>query len=85
MANVYSKTARKNAKGVVFAFGRSKAFEGKAPAEGGYMIFKLCENYAGHVRGGFAKTWRYTDTELSYEDAVKVMNKKLGREEFTTK
>lgn len=80
--SVYTKTARKNAKGVVFAFGRKDSLDGKPTEMGGYMIWKLCENYDGKVRGGMRKTWRYTDENLSYEDAIKTMNRKLGREEF---
>lgn len=82
---IYTKTARKNAKGVVFAFGRRDGMDGKPVADGGYMIFKLCENYNGQVHGGISKTWRYTDENLSYEDAIKKMNKKLGRNEFIPK
>lgn len=80
--SVYSKTAHKNAKGTVFAFGRTDSLDGHPTEKGGYMIFKLCKNYDGKVHGGIRKTWRYTDSNLSYQDAIKIMNKKLGREEF---
>lgn len=71
MATVYTKKAHKSAKGVWFAPGKSE--------DGSYMVFKLCENYAGHVRGGIAKTWRVSGEGLSLDEAKALMEKKVGR------
>jgi hypothetical protein len=69
MATVYSKQARKSAKGVIYAPGKSAK---------GYMLFKLCENYAGHCRGGITKTWRYVADGLTLEEAKGLFEKRLG-------
>lgn len=84
-ASIYTKTAMKNSKGVIYAFGRDKELETQSPNAGGYYIFKLCENYDGRAPGGISKTWRYVAKDLSYIEAVKLMNKRLGREEFIIK
>jgi hypothetical protein len=70
MAQVYSKQARKNAKGVFYAPGKS---------ESGYMLFRLCENYDSRAHGGISKTWRYVAKGLSLEEAKAKFEKLLGR------
>jgi len=80
--SVYAKTARKNTKGTTYAFGRVSALDGLPTEQGGYAIYRLHVNYAPHLRGGLAKTWRVSAENLAYPEAVKLMNKKLGREEF---
>lgn len=35
-----------------------------------FEVWKLCENYARHVRGGIAKTWRYVEKGMT-EDAAR--------------
>lgn len=69
MADIYVKQARKSAKGVIYAPGKSAD---------GYLIFKLCENYAGHVPGGIAKSWRYVARGLSLDEAKALFEKRLG-------
>lgn len=69
MAQVFTKQARKSSKGTVFAPGKS---------ESGYLIFKLCENYDGQVRGGIRKTWRYVADRLTLEQAKTEFEKRLG-------
>jgi hypothetical protein len=69
MAQVYTKQARKSVKGAVFAPGKNAS---------GYMIFKLCENYNGKVRGGIEKTWRFTNEKLTLEQAKEIFQSKLG-------
>jgi hypothetical protein len=34
-----------------------------------YGVYKLCENYASHCKGGMAKTWRYVAKNMAFEDA----------------
>ena len=34
-----------------------------------YSVYKLCENYCRHVKGGIAKSWRYVEKNLSLESA----------------
>lgn len=67
---VFSKQSHRSAKGVVFAPGQSAK---------GYMVYKLCENYSGSVRGGSTKTWRYIADGLTLEEAKALMEKRVGR------
>ena len=79
---IYVKTATKSPSGKVYAFGRDDKLDGKPTSEGGYQVWRLCENYAGHVRGGIAKTWRYVDRNMSFEDAIELLNKKVKHVAF---
>jgi hypothetical protein len=82
-ASVYKKTARKNKSGKsTFAFGRRKKLDGQPKEKGGYFVWKLSQNYDGKVKGGIRNSWAQVAKDLSYSDAVKLMNKKLGRKEF---
>tara|TARA_R110000823_G_scaffold133468_2_gene262186 strand:- start:721 stop:972 length:252 start_codon:yes stop_codon:yes gene_type:complete len=60
---------------------------------GNFLVCKLCENYAGHVRGGIVKTWRICTTHprqsakefdimarngLARAEAFDLYNKKIG-------
>lgn len=69
MSTIYTKQARRSSKGVIFAPGKD---------EEGYLIFKLCENYSGQVRGGISKTWRYIAKGLTLEQAKALFEKRLG-------
>ena len=82
--SVYKKTATqaKNKSKWVYAFGRDKKLDGQPTEKGGYVVWKLEKRYAGHVKGGIAKNWAYVGKDLSYEDSVKLMNKKLGYKAF---
>ena len=81
---VYDKTATyaKNKSKTIYAFGRDKKLDGQPKEKGGYVLWQLQKRYAGHVRGGIAKNWAYVKKDLSYSDAVKLMNKKLGFKGF---
>lgn len=72
MATVFTKQARRNAKGTIFAPGRDTATSGK------YWIFKLCENYDGRVRGGMRKSWSYIARDLTLDEAKALFEKKIG-------
>lgn len=69
MTRVFTKQAKKSKKGIVFAPGKN---------DRGYMIFKLCENYNGRVRGGVEKTWRYVAENLSLDQAKAEFERRLG-------
>ena len=81
-ASVYKKTATKSKKGKIFAFGRDDNLHGKDKSLGGYSVWALCENYSGHVRGGISRTWRYLEKDMSFDDAVNLMNRRLGYKGF---
>lgn len=76
MAQVFTKAAVKNSKGVWFAPGKADVSQEGYADRNDYMVFKLCENYAGHVRGGIAKTWRYIERDLSLEECKALLSKK---------
>jgi hypothetical protein len=67
---VYVNQAHKSANGVLFALGKSAK---------GYMVYKLCKNYDGSVRGGIRKTWRYVADGLTLEEAKALIEKRVGR------
>ena len=83
-ASVYKKTATKakNKEGTIYAFGRDKKLDGQPEEKGGYIVWKLSQNYAGDVRGGISKKWVYVKKDLAYSDAVKLMNKRLKYKAF---
>lgn len=81
-ASIYKNTATKAKSGKVYAFGRRENLDGKSIKLGGYYVFRLCENSANHMRGGIAKTWRYVERDLSFKDAVALMNRRLGYKGF---
>jgi hypothetical protein len=92
MATVYTKQARKNDKGVIFA-------PGKDEKTGRYFVFRLCENHDGKVRGDIRKTWRVVSpwtrkpktleeskaefraiqNGLTLDEAKKLFEKKVGK------
>ncbi len=41
-----------------------------------FAVYKLCENYAGHIKGGIAKTWRYVAKDLTLDAATILFNKR---------
>ena len=83
-SSVYKKTATKakNKEGTIYAFGRDKKLDGQPKEKGGYSVWKLKKRYAGHVKGGIAQNWAYVKKDLSYSDAVKLMNKRLKYKGF---
>ena len=70
MGQVFTDTAIKAKNGKVYAIGQS---------ESGYLIYALCENYSGHVRGGITKSWRYTKDRLTLDEAKAELNRLAGR------
>lgn len=58
-----------NTVGKVFALVRD--------SDGTFSVWTLAENYAGHVRGGIAKSWRYCAKGMAEDDARAMYAKKL--------
>lgn len=76
---VYTKQARKSIKGKIFA-------PGKDERTGAYLIFTLCENYDGQVRGGIRKSWRVvkgSEKGLTLDEAKALFEKKLGKKLYS--
>ena len=81
-ASVYTKTATKSKAGKIYAFGRRDDLHGADKLKGGYVLFRLCQNYNGQVRGGIEKTWRAVEQNMTFDAAMKLMNKKCGYTAF---
>jgi hypothetical protein len=81
---IYTKTATKakTKTQTIFAFGRETALDGHPVEKGGYQVWKLCENYDGQVKGGIRKTWRYVAKDLSFNDAVELLNRRVRFKAF---
>lgn len=43
-----------------------------------YGVWTECLNYAGHCKGGLARSWRYCELGLSLEDAEALLAKKAA-------
>ena len=82
--SIYKKTSTKSKtkQGSIFAFGRDKKLDGRPVEEGGYVLWKQSENYDGQVRGGIRKSWRLVKRDMSFNDAVDLMNKRVKHKAF---
>lgn len=58
-----------NSKGVCFALVTDGAT---------YEVWKLCENYSRHIKGGIAKTWRYVEKGLTKESGESLFSRKTA-------
>lgn len=76
---IFTKQARKNAKGVWFAPGKADVAKEGYFERADYLIYKLCENYDGQVRGGIRKTWRVVAQNLTLDEAKTLLEKKIGK------
>jgi hypothetical protein len=83
---IYVKKTATIAKGLkrktIFALGRDDTLEGKDPRMGGYQVWKMSENYDGQVHGGIRKSWGYVAKDLSFNEAVRLMNKRCHDKVF---
>jgi hypothetical protein len=48
------------------------------PTEGSFAVYREAQNYAAHVRGGIAKTWRYVEKGLTLEAAEALFERKIA-------
>lgn len=42
-----------------------------------FAVYRECQNYAAHVRGGIAKTWRYVERGLALAAAEALFARKV--------
>lgn len=54
---------KQNSKGVTYSIQQ----EGEA-----FGVWKLCENYCRHTKGGIRRVWRYVERGMTREDAEKL-------------
>ena len=75
----YKHTAvvAKTKKAETYAIGRSDGLHGKPAEWGGYYVWVRKGNYMSHVKGGIGYTWRYVQKDLSYNEAMALMNKRV--------
>ena len=74
--------SRKSSRGDVYALGRVTRLDGHSREEGGYVLWVLRGNYAGNVRGGIRYSWLIDARDLSYADAIRLMNRRVGHVAF---
>lgn len=43
-----------------------------------YEVWKLCENYSRHVRGGIGRTWRYVAKGLDKQEGESLFNRRTA-------
>jgi len=83
---IYKHTAvvAKTKSAETYAIGRSDVLDGKPPEWGGYYVWVRKANYMSHVKGGIGYTWRYVKKDLTYNEAVILMNKRIKFKAFET-
>lgn len=42
----------------------------------GFAVWKLCENYAPHRKGGMSQTWRVVESKMTREAADKLYSRR---------
>ena len=43
-----------------------------------FSVYRECQNYAAHIKGGIAKTWRYVEQGMSLDAAQALFNRKIA-------
>ena len=43
-----------------------------------FGVYKLCENYSRHIKGGVAKAWRYVKKGMTVEAATELFNRRAA-------
>jgi hypothetical protein len=56
-----------NKRGIKYAFGT----DGNT-----FSVWKLCENYASHCKGGMSYTWRYVQKNMDKDTAQTLFNRR---------
>jgi hypothetical protein len=41
-----------------------------------FSVWKLCENYASHRKGGMSQTWRYIEKGMTQDAAAALFNRR---------
>lgn len=59
--------AKTNKRGIKYALGNN----GQT-----FSVWKLCENYAPHRKGGMSQTWRYVAKDLTQDAALALFNRR---------
>jgi hypothetical protein len=59
--------AKTNKRGIQYALGTDGAT---------FSVWKLCENYAAHCKGGLSQNWRYVQKNMTQEAALALFNRR---------
>jgi len=81
-STIYKKTRTRAKNGTVHVFGRYSSLEGQPSNLGGYILFELKESYNGRLPGGIERRWVVVKDDLTYQEAVALMNKLSGFRAF---
>ena len=68
---IFTKQVKQNPKT------KAKFAPGRA-ADGSYMVYKLCSNYDGKVRGGIRHSWGLVQKGMTLNEAKALLNKRCG-------
>lgn len=74
--HIFKTKAVTNSKGIKFAPAKADIRQAGYSDRKDYAVYKLCANYAGHVRGGIAYTWRLVAKDLSLEECKALLAKR---------
>ena len=84
---VYKNTAvaQMNSKtNAYFAFGREISLNGQDVSKGGYAVFVIKNEYVGQA-GNLRRKWLLVEKNLSFEAAIKLLNKRVGFQAYAPK
>ena len=71
---IAQKDSKRNA---YFAFGRNSQLDGHDITEGGYAVFTIRDEFVGQA-GNLRRKWLLVAKELTFVDAIKLLNKRVG-------
>lgn len=76
---VYKHTATKDIKSkqnAIYAFGRDEDMHGQPKENGGYAVFCMRDRFVGQA-GDLLRKWTLVENNLSFNAAVKLLNKRV--------
>ena len=77
--NIYRNTSTKALKSktnAIYAFGREKSLDCQPSDLGGYKIYILKDRFYGRD-ATLVRKWELVECDLSFQDAITMMNKKV--------
>lgn len=80
--SIYKKTATVANNGKIYVFGRRDELDGHPVSEGGYELFVKKSTYCGQKHGGLDHHWACVKQNMTFEEAVALMNIKCGYKAF---
>ena len=84
---LYKKTAiaqKGSKRNAFFAFGRNAKLDGHDVNKGGYAVFTIRDEHVGQA-GSLRRKWLLVAENLSFVDAIKLLNKRVGFDAYAEK